>query len=154
MGNTPEGKVKKKVINILKFHNAWYCSPATRGMGRSGVPDILVCLRGVFIGIEVKRDRKHLPTKLQEHELWKLQRSGGWGIVIHNDNLLDLEGLCSTIVAQAELTRQSGHAKLEEAEAKQAAKCDGNHPLAVTCEDPECWHGEKRHQPKPDDPIN
>jgi len=130
--STPEGKVKKKVTNILKFHGAWYCSPATRGMGRSGVPDILACLRGVFLGIEVKRDIKHLPTKLQEHELWKIQQCGGWGIVIHAGNLLDLEGLCSAIVAQAELTRASGHAKLDEMEAQE----------------------EKRHKPKPDDAIN
>ena len=140
VANTPEAKVKKKVTNILKFHNAWYCSPATRGMGRSGVPDILCCLRGVFIGIEVKRDGKHLPTKLQEHELWKLQQSGGWGIVIHNDNLLDLEGLCSAIVAQAELTRASGHAKLDAIQAASEAK--------------EAEAESKRHLPKPDEKLN
>lgn len=149
---TPEGKVKQKVVNILKFHGAWFCSPATRGMGRSGIPDILCCLKGVFIGIEVKRDAKHLPTKLQEHELWKIQQSGGWGVVIHAGNLLDLEGLCSSIVALGELTRQEGHAKLEAAEAE-AERQDEFVDAKVedgTIEDTR----PNRHSPKPDESIN
>lgn len=135
MAQTPEGKVKAKVIRLIKAHgdDAWYCTPATRGMGRSGVPDILMCLKGVFIAIEVKRDAKHKPTKLQEHELWKIQKSGGWACVIHDDNLLDLEGLMSSIRAMAEISRQEGHAKLDAAE-----KVDA----------------EKRHEPKPDETIN
>ena len=136
---TPEKKVKAKVINILKFHEAWYCFPATRGMGRSGVPDILVCHRGTFIAIEVKRDGKHPPTKLQKHELWKVQRSGGWACVIHADNLLDLEGLMSSITAMAEITRLQGHDKLDDIQAKSEA-------IEAAAES-------KRHLPK-DDTIN
>lgn len=139
MAKGPEAKVKDKIVNILKFHEAWYCFPATRGMGRSGVPDILVCHRGSFIGIEVKRDAKHLPTKLQEHELFKLQQSGGWACVIHEGNLLDLEGLMSSITAMAEITRLQGHDKLDAQEAAQKEK-----DVADL----------KRHQPKPEDKIN
>ena len=133
MAQTPEGKVKAKVIRLIKAHgsDAWYYTPATRGMGRSGIPDILMCLKGVFIAVEVKRDIKHKPTKLQEHELWKIQKSGGWACVIHDGNLLDLEGLMSSILAMAEITRQDGHAKLD---AQQEAS--------------------ERHTPKPDDVIN
>lgn len=134
---TPEGKVKQKVIRILKFHNVWYCTPATRGMGRSGVPDLLCSHKGTFIAIEVKRDDKHLPTKLQQHELFAIQKSGGWACVIHDGNLLDLEGLLSSITTMAELTRQEGHAKLEAQEAAAEAEAET-----------------KRHKPKSDEPIN
>lgn len=132
--------MKAKIINILKFHKAWYCFPATRGMGRSGVPDILVCHRGSFIAVEVKATINNKPTKLQEHELWKVQQSGGWACVIHAGNLMDLEGLLSTIAAMAEITRLEGHAKLDEAEAKSKAKEDAE--------------TDERHQPTDDDTIN
>ena len=51
---TPEAKVKKKVVDVLKKNNAYYFFPATGGYGRSGVPDIVCCYRGIFIGIECK----------------------------------------------------------------------------------------------------
>jgi hypothetical protein len=140
MARGPEAKVKDKIINILKFHEAWYCFPATRGMGRSGVPDILVCHRGAFIGIEVKATINNKPTPLQEHELFKLQQSGGWACVIHADNLLDLEGLMSTITAMAEITRLQGHDKLDAIEEKSKA-IEAADELA-------------RHKPKDEDSIN
>ena len=139
MAKGPEAKVKDKVVNILKFHEPWYCFPATRGMGRSGIPDVLVCHRGTFIAIEVKRDAKHPPSKLQEHELFKVQRAGGWACIIHADNLLDLEGLMSSITAMAEITRMKGEDKLDVIEKKSKAIEDAAEG--------------KRHKPK-DDTIN
>jgi len=46
MSRTPEGKVKDKVVGILKTAGAYYFFPATGGFGRSGVPDIVACYRG------------------------------------------------------------------------------------------------------------
>ena len=51
---TPEKKVKNKVVAILKEHKAYYFYPITGGYGRSGVPDIVGCYRGIFFGIECK----------------------------------------------------------------------------------------------------
>ena len=51
---TPEKKVKNKVVAILKEHKAYYFYPMTGGYGRSGVPDIVGCYRGIFFGIECK----------------------------------------------------------------------------------------------------
>ena len=54
MATTPEGKVKKKVKEYLKSIGAWYYMPVSNGMGRSGCPDILVCLDGRFMAFETK----------------------------------------------------------------------------------------------------
>ena len=54
MALTPEKKVKNKVVKLLKEYAAYYFFPATYGFGRSGVPDIIVCYRGHFIGVECK----------------------------------------------------------------------------------------------------
>ena len=52
MAMTPEAKVKKVVSKQLKELGAYYFYPATGGYGRSGVPDIVGCYRGMFFGIE------------------------------------------------------------------------------------------------------
>ena len=49
MANTPEKKVKDKVVKLLKQHGVYYFFPATYGMGRSGVPDIICCIKGKFL---------------------------------------------------------------------------------------------------------
>jgi hypothetical protein len=67
MAITPEKKVKNKVVALLKERGAYYFFPATYGMGRSGVPDMVVCYKG-FIGVECKAGNNK-PTALQLREL-------------------------------------------------------------------------------------
>lgn len=83
---TPEGKVKKQVTAILKAHGAYYFSPVTGGFGRSGVPDIVVCYRGKFIGIECKAG-KGQPTALQLKNLAQIREQGGIALVVNEDTV-------------------------------------------------------------------
>ena len=86
---TPEAKVKKKVVAVLKQHKAYYFYPVTGGYGRSGVPDVIACYRGVFIGIECKAG-KNRPTELQQKNLNDISKSGGHALVINELNLDEL----------------------------------------------------------------
>jgi len=90
MATTPEGKVKAKVKAILKNHGAYYFSPATGGYGKSGVPDLIACYHGKFIGIECKAGNNK-PTALQLREMKLIQESGGSTMVVNEDNLEELE---------------------------------------------------------------
>lgn len=92
MADTPEKKVKKKVVEILKQHGAYYFYPVTGGFGASGVPDVVACVNGLFLGIEVKADmKKRGLTALQQKNLNEINESGGVGIVIDANNLDALE---------------------------------------------------------------
>lgn len=87
---TPEGKVKKKVIDLLLLHGAYYCMPVTGGYGRSGVPDILACLKGKFLAVECKAgDNK--PTALQQKTLNDIQKAGGIAMVVNEEGIDNLE---------------------------------------------------------------
>lgn len=86
MAQTPEAKVKAKVVKILKDEGAYYFFPATHGFGRSGVPDIVACVSGEFLGIECKAG-KNKPTALQERELEAIRNAGGQALVINEDNI-------------------------------------------------------------------
>jgi len=83
---TPEAKVKASVVKILKANGVYYFFPATGGYGRSGVPDIICCLRGRFLAIECKAGGNK-PTELQLRELHKINQSGGITFVIDEAGL-------------------------------------------------------------------
>jgi hypothetical protein len=86
---TPEGKVKKKVKAILDELKVYHFSPMQNGMGRAGIPDIVACHNGKFIGIECKAGNNK-PTALQERELNRILNAGGEAFVINEENIEQL----------------------------------------------------------------
>jgi Holliday junction resolvase len=86
MAQTPESKVKDKIVKILKKHSVYYFFPATHGYGRSGVPDIIACFRGQFVAIECKAGDKK-PTALQQRELKNIMTAGGHAYVANEENI-------------------------------------------------------------------
>ena len=84
---TPEGKVKKEVIAYLNELGAYYFMPVTGGYGRSGVPDIVACLYGHFVGIECKAGNNQ-PTALQEKNLKAIRSAGGLSFCVNSVKVL------------------------------------------------------------------
>jgi hypothetical protein len=93
---TPEAKVKKKVVTLLKKRGVYYFYPVMGGFGRSGIPDIVCCCKGHFIGIECKAG-SNKPTALQELEMQKIRDVGGTTLVVNEDNLNDVEEVLNLI---------------------------------------------------------
>ena len=89
---TPEKKVKAKVVEILKGFGAYYFYASTGGYGASGVPDIICCYRGRFIGIECKAG-KGKTTALQEKNIAQIIAQGGLAIVVNEDNIEEVRTL-------------------------------------------------------------
>lgn len=87
---TPEAKVKAKVKKVLDKHKVYYFMPATGGYGRAGVPDIICCFDGLFLGLEIKSgDNK--PTALQNREIDRIFEAGGKAYVINEDAVDELD---------------------------------------------------------------
>jgi len=91
MAQTPEKKVKDKVVKILKEEGVYYFFPFSGGYGRSGIPDIICSLDGLFLAIECKAG-KGTTTKLQDREIRRINESGGLALVIDEMNLDELRG--------------------------------------------------------------
>jgi hypothetical protein len=87
---TPEKKVKDKVKKVLDLLNCYYFFPATGGFGKSGVPDIVACIEGRFVGIECKANGNK-PTPLQEKNLKDIGFNGGIALVIDETNVSELK---------------------------------------------------------------
>ena len=92
MAMTPEGKVKAKVKKTLDMMVAYYFMPTTGGYGRSGIPDIIGCLNGLFFAIECK-GKGGTTTALQNRERARIGVAGGLALVINESNVEDLETL-------------------------------------------------------------
>ena len=86
MAATPEKKVKDKVVKLLKQYGVYYFLPATHGFGRSGVPDVVCCIRGHFLAIECKAG-KGKTTALQDREIEAIRVSGGTAFVVNEAGL-------------------------------------------------------------------
>ena len=89
---TPEAKVKARAKKILDSLGAYYFMPATGGFGRSGVPDIVGCLNGVFFGVECKAGKNN-PTALQLKEMRKIMDTKGYCVVVNETNVEELNAL-------------------------------------------------------------
>lgn len=81
---TPEGKIKKKLTTMLKKHKVWYFPPQAGAFGSAGIPDIIACYHGQFIGIECKADAKKKPTALQQQCMDKIEAAGGACFVVYD----------------------------------------------------------------------
>jgi hypothetical protein len=92
MASTPEKKVKDKVKKILKDNGVYFFSPVTGGYGSSGVPDIVGCCKGRFIGIETKAGGGK-PTALQEKNLMEIVDKGGVAILVNENGMKYLESM-------------------------------------------------------------
>jgi hypothetical protein len=86
MASTPEKKVKDKVVKVLKEKGVYYFFPATHGYGRSGVPDIICCYKGVFLAIECKAG-SNKTTALQDKEIDAIRAAGGTALVVNENTI-------------------------------------------------------------------
>lgn len=92
--------VKKIVSAIHKRHPAaWFLKVVGSPWQMSGVPDILVCVNGLLIGMEVKHQKpgeteeytRSRATPLQRIQIQKINQAGGMaGVVISVDEALDM----------------------------------------------------------------
>ncbi len=94
--STPEKKVKDRVKRVLAGCGIYYFMPATHGYGSSGVPDIIACRNGLFIGIECKANGGK-PTTLQLKNLGDIVAAGGVGILVDETGLASFEKIIMSV---------------------------------------------------------
>ncbi len=90
MAATPEKLVKDKVKKLLDSLGIYHFSPPGMGLGRAGIPDLVCCYNGKFLGIECKAG-KGKTTALQERELDAIRAAGGFAFVVRETNLEELK---------------------------------------------------------------
>ena len=94
-----ERDVKTAVKDVLKAHNVWYFMPAMNGYGRPGIPDIVACVDGHFLGIETKYGKNYL-SATQEAEGKAITKAGGKWLVVYETNVDDVRAAIAAMRAK------------------------------------------------------
>jgi hypothetical protein len=81
--NTLETPLRKKILKRLREEGGFWYHPAGNPMTMAGIPDLIGCYEGRFVGLEVKRPGKPL-TQLQAHTLKQIKAAGGVAAVVHS----------------------------------------------------------------------
>ena len=77
-----EKNFENQIKKYLEEKGAWFVKYFANSMTKAGIPDILVCLKGKFIAIEVKAETGR-PSELQEYHLKQINKAGGFGILLY-----------------------------------------------------------------------
>lgn len=81
-----EKNFENRIKSFLKSNNCYFIKYWGGGeFTKAGVPDILACCNGRFLGIEVKA-KNGKPSPLQIHNLKKIDEAGGYGILLYPDH--------------------------------------------------------------------
>jgi hypothetical protein len=78
----PEKKLQDQCLDWLKSQDIYYLNTHGNSFEERGRPDILICHRGKFIGIELKRGVGSVPTPIQLRHLRRIRENGGIGVWI------------------------------------------------------------------------
>lgn len=77
-----EKEFEKKVKDYLKDHGCWVLKTWSNGVQREGVPDLLVCCKGLFVGIELKNETGKA-SSLQLWNIEQIRKANGIAIVLY-----------------------------------------------------------------------
>lgn len=85
MAKKPETLFRQRVQKALDaLPNSWWESIQQRAI--QGTPDIIGCLSGYFVAVEVKANMKSLATALQDFKLRKIADAHGLAFVVSPEN--------------------------------------------------------------------
>lgn len=82
--NNPEKQFENKVKKYLTEQGCWFLKVWGNGVQKSGVPDLLVCCNGYFLGIELKAE-KGKASEIQKYQIRKICEAGGIAFTLYPD---------------------------------------------------------------------
>lgn len=77
-----EKNFEQKIKRFLDEEGAWYVKYFANRNTKSGIPDILACVNGYFVAIEVKAQNGHA-SALQIHHCTEIRIAGGFAFILY-----------------------------------------------------------------------
>lgn len=75
----------------------WYTKIWGGGFQKSGIPDLIACVNGVFIGIEVKASNGRA-SELQKLNVRRINQSGGVGVVLYPEGFEQFKKILKGVI--------------------------------------------------------
>ena len=93
-----EKKFENQIKKFLKLNHCYYFKYWGGGQfTKAGVPDIIACIGGHFVGIEVKAENGK-PSELQQYNIEMIRRSGGIGLILYPKDFENFKKLCKKLL--------------------------------------------------------
>lgn len=87
---TPEHEITGSV-------NGWFTKIWGGGFQKEGIPDILMCVNGVFVSVELKA-KNGKPSEMQVKNTNLIRRSGGIGLILYPDGFQNFKELVLEVI--------------------------------------------------------
>jgi hypothetical protein len=89
--NVSEAAFTKKVKSFLdNLPLTWYYKVFGGGMQKAGIPDIIACVNGHFVALELKSDIGRA-SELQKRNVRLINKSNGIAMIVHPNQFQDLK---------------------------------------------------------------
>ena len=109
-----EKNLENRIKKFLKNEECWCLKYwAGGGFTKSGIPDLLICCNGHFIGAEIKASNG-TPSALQIRELLKIRKAGGIGVLVYPEDELTFRSLIMALKAGNGRSAKALQDKLED----------------------------------------
>lgn len=82
-----ESKIQKDIISYLRRNRIFHLRFQAQS-NVNGIPDIICCYKGLFLGLELKQE-KGKATELQKKKLEAINNAGGIGLVVRSVEEVD-----------------------------------------------------------------
>lgn len=96
-----EKNFENKIKRYLKDNGSWFVKYFANRMTKSGIPDILACVNGYFVAIEVKASNGK-PSELQVWNKDKIREAGGISLILYPEQFEDFKLLIDDLINRPE----------------------------------------------------
>ncbi len=91
-----EKRYEMQVRKFLESKGCWILKTYSNGVQRAGVPDLLVCYRGKFLGLEIKASNGR-PSELQLWNIEKIKEAGGYATILYPKDFEEFKHFINTM---------------------------------------------------------
>lgn len=92
-----EKQFESRIKQYLKDNGCWFVKFFANSFTKVGIPDILACVNGRFVGIEVKASNGR-PSELQIWNKEQIRKCGGISIIVYPDQWEDFKLLIDDLL--------------------------------------------------------
>lgn len=96
-----EKNFENKIKSYLESKNSWFVKFFANSFTKVGIPDILACVNGYFVGIEVKASNGR-PSELQIWNREKIRQAGGISIILYPSQFEEFKILINDLIERPE----------------------------------------------------
>ncbi len=85
-----EKNFENRIKSYLKSIGAYFIKTHGDRFSRVGTPDIIACVNGYFVAVEVKATNGR-PSELQKYHIQQIKDAGGFGVILYPDEFEDFK---------------------------------------------------------------